>query len=367
MRMERSRKIVQTSIIGILTNLVLVLFKAIVGIASGSIAIILDAINNLSDALSSVITIIGTKLAGKKPDQKHPYGHGRIEYLTGLLIAVIILIAGFTSMRESIEKIITPTAANYNVLSIVVMGVAVLAKLALGTYVRRVGKKLHSGSLEASGTDAFFDAILSIGTLVAIVLSLKLHWNLDGWIGAIISLVILKAGIEILIEMSGSIIGTRADPELADALKKRVASHEGVKGVFDLTLHSYGPTQIIGSVHIEVDDNMTAREIHRLTRNITLDVYHAFGIILTVGIYASNSITPQIQRIRESLMYLVAGNPEILELHGFYADQETNTVTFDLVVDFKADGIAVRDSICNEISKQYPEYHFSVILDSDYA
>lgn len=365
--MERSKQIIRTSILGIFVNLVLVSFKAIVGIASGSIAIILDAVNNLSDALSSVITIIGTKLAGKKPDQKHPYGHGRIEYLTGLLIALIVLIAGFTSIRESIEKIITPAVTNHGVLSVVVMAVAILAKFALGTYVRRVGKKLHSGSLEASGIDAFFDAILSIGTLIAILLNLKFGWNLEGWIGAVISIVILKAGIEILIKMAGSLIGTRADPELAEALKKRIATHEGVRGVFDLTLHNYGPTQIIGSVHIEVDDNMTAREIHRLTRNITVDVYHAFGIILTVGIYASNSITPEIQQIRESLMYLVAGNPEILELHGFYADQEMHTVTFDLVVDFKADGVAVRDSICREISKQYPEYHFSAILDSDYA
>ena len=164
--MERNKKIVQTSILGIAVNILLVIFKAAIGFIANSIAIILDAVNNLSDALSSIITIIGTKLSEKAPDKKHPYGHGRIEYFTSIIIAILVLAAGVTALKESVEKIINPEVANYSIASLIIVGVAVAVKFFFGRYVKKVGEKLNSQSLVASGTDALMDSILSLSTLL---------------------------------------------------------------------------------------------------------------------------------------------------------------------------------------------------------
>ena len=209
--MDRSSQIVKVSIRGIAVNILLVVFKAIVGFAANSISVILDAVNNLSDALSSIITIIGTKLAGRAPDKKHPYGHGRIEYITSLIIAVIVLAAGGSSLKESVEKIISPEKTDFTVVSIVVICFAIFAKFYLGRYFIAQGKKLNSSSLTASGTDASFDAVISVGTLFSAVISLTVGWNIEGWLGAVISVFILKAGMEILTGTLGDIIGLRVD------------------------------------------------------------------------------------------------------------------------------------------------------------
>ena len=187
MRTQRERKIIHTSLVGIGVNLVLVLFKAALGFVTGSIAILLDAVNNLSDALSSIITIIGTRLAGRRPDRKHPYGYGRVEYLTAVIIAVIVLMAGITSLKESAFKVISPEKASYSVVSLVIIAVAIAAKLLVGRYVKRVGEEINAQSLVASGSDALFDAILSLGTLIAAAASMIWGLSLEGILGVIIS------------------------------------------------------------------------------------------------------------------------------------------------------------------------------------
>lgn len=365
--MDRSKKIVRTSIIGIAVNIVLVAFKMFVGLIANSIAIILDAVNNLSDALSSVITIIGTKLAGKAPDKKHPYGYGRIEYITSVIIAVIVLAAGVTSGRESITKIINPDETNYSILTLIVVGVAVVVKFLLGTYVKKVGKDVNSDSLVASGSDAFFDAILSLATFVAALISLIWGIGLEGILGVIISVFIIKAGVEMLLDALGSIIGTRADKDVSDKLIERVCSFEEVRGAYDLTLHNYGPNNIIGSVHIEVPAEMTAKEIHSLTRAISVDIYMNLGIVLTVGIYATADSDPETAKLRSKTDEEIKKHPEILQMHGFYVNLEKRTVAFDLVIDFKADAIAIRDAVISDLAAAFPDYTFAVVIDSDYS
>ena len=365
--MERDGKIIKTSVFGILVNVFLVAFKGFVGFLANSVAVILDAVNNLSDALSSVITIIGTKLSGKKPDKKHPFGHGRIEYITSVIIAVIILIAGFTALYQSVLKIISPEETNFEIYSLVIIAVAVVVKFVFGNYVKAVGKKLNSQTLVASGTDAFFDAILSFATLVSALLAFFLGWNVEGYLGAAISLFILRSGIEILLETLSSIIGTRADKDLTDRLKQAVNAFPEVKGAYDLTLHNYGPNKIIGSVHVEVDENMTAKEIHKLSRLISADIYLKFGIVLTVGVYASTDEEGEILEIKNELSAIIDSTPELLQMHGFYYDAETKTVTFDLVVDFSADAEAIRDRVIAALSEKHKEYHFAVVLDSDFS
>lgn len=364
--MDREKSIVKVSIVGIVVNLVLVAFKAFVGFVTGSIAVILDAVNNLSDALSSVITIIGAKLAGRAPDKEHPYGHGRIEYLSSVVIAVLVLLAGLTSFKESVDKILHPSAANYTTVSLIIIAAAVLTKYFLGRYVSLQGKKLNSQSLIASGADATFDAVLSLSTLVAAAISLLFHLSVEGYLGVIISVVILKAGMEILMESIGSIIGLRVDSDLVGRMKETICSFDHVHGAYDLTLHNYGPERIMGSVHIEVDDVLTAREIHYLTRRISAKIYQEFGIILTVGIYASNTEDDEYAAMKERLEAIAEENPDVLQVHAFYADKERHMVTFDLVVSFDADSPqAVSEAVTAQMKAEFPEYVFYPVIDTD--
>ena len=365
--MDRSQKIIRTSVLGIVINLILVAFKSLVGLLSHSFAVLLDAINNLSDALSSLITILGTKLANRPPDKKHPYGYGRIEYLTGMLIAVIVLVAGLSALKESIGKILHPQEVSYTWVSILIIVVGIAVKFLTGRHVKRVGTELNSSALVASGSDAFFDSILSAGTLVGALLNLFLGWNLEGWIGALIALIIVKAGIEMLLETLGSITGERADSELTEEIKAAVTARPEVHGAYDLTLHSYGPTNTIGSVHIEVDDDTPARELHRLSRQIASEIYQRFGVVLTVGVYASGNADPAHAAMREQLEGIVAAHPEILQMHGFYVDESEKRVMFDLIVDFSADAKAVCAAVQRELKPLWPDYRIDVVLDSDFS
>ena len=367
---NRSNVIVRTSIIGILTNLGLVTLKAFVGFIAGSIAIIMDAINNLSDALSSVITIVGTKLSQKKPDAKHPYGHGRVEYLTSLIISVIILIAGSGAIIESIISIIEKREPVFDVLSLVLIGVAVLVKIVLGLYFRFVGKKVNSEALKGSGIDALFDALLSLGTLVAIVVYLASQGkvNIEGYVGVVIGLFMIKSGIDVLRKSLSSIIGERTSKETSDAIKHLVCENPEVKGAYDLIVNNYGPDRGIGSIHIEVDDKLTAKEIHPLTRNIALQIYEKFGIIMTIGIYASNSSDSEIAKIRDAIRKEVFNHPTIKQMHGFYCDQEIKSISFDVIVDFKdKNSTAVIEEIKKNLVDKFPEYHFYIVEDKDFS
>ncbi len=364
--MDRNKKIVRTSILGIAVNIILVLFKMLVGLLANSIAIILDAVNNFSDALSSLITIIGTKLASKAPDKKHPFGYGRIEDLTSVIISVIVLFAGVTSIRESIEKIIHPEETNYSIYSIIIIAVAIIVKFVMGSYVKGVGKKINSQSLIASGSDAFFDAVLSFATLVGAVINMIWGLQLEGILGAVISIIIIKAGIEMLMETLSSIIGTRTEADLSAKLKEKILSYDKIEGVYDLTLHNYGPTKIIGSVHIEVPDTLTAKEIHELTRKISEEIMSEFGIIMTVGIYASNT-SGKYGELRELVKKEIEKHKEVLEYHGFYIDEERKLLSFDIIVDFDYDAEKIRNEICENLAKEITEYNIYIVLDSDYS
>ena len=365
---NRSKKIIQTSIIGIITNLGLVVMKALVGFFANSISIIMDALNNLSDVLSSTITVIGTKLSQKKPDAKHPYGHGRIEYVTSLVIGFIILFAAGLAIYESIMSIISPRDVKFDVLTVILISIAVLVKIGLGLFFRKQGKKYNSEALKGSGIDALFDALLSFATLVSIVVYLIWKVNIEGYIGIIIGLFMLKSGIGVLRTSLSSIIGERTSKETSEAIKKLVCQNPSVLGAYDLIINNYGPERAIGSIHIEVDDKLTAKEIHPLTRGIAKQVYEQFGIIMTIGIYASNSSDSEINKIKEAIRKELFSHPTIKQMHGFYCNQELKEITFDVIVDFEdknASGLI--EEIKKNLGEKFPDYHFYIVEDKDFS
>ncbi len=365
MNTSRDKVIIRTGIIGIIANVFLAAVKAIVGLSVNSIAVILDAVNNLSDALSSVITIIGTALSGKKPDKKHPLGHGRVEYLTATVIAFIVMYAGITSLIESVKKIITPEAADYSAVSLIIIGIAVAVKIVLGLYVKRTGKKVNALTLVASGQDALFDAVISASTLLAAAIFTIFGISLEAYLGVIISAVMIKSAVDMLREAISQILGERSASELSVGIKKTILTVDGVHGAYDLFMHNYGPDKYLASVHIGIDHDLGADKIDDMTREITEKVYLEHGVIMTaVGIYAedlegNNTVLSTVRQI-------VAKYSSVIQMHGFYVNEEKKTGSFDVVVSFSdPDREGTVAKIREEVSAAFPDIFWNVALDSD--
>jgi len=365
--MDRESRIIRTSIVGIVVNALLSTFKAFVGIVTGSIAVTMDAVNNMTDALSSLITIIGTKLSTKKPDREHPYGYGRIEYLSAMVISVIILYAGITAMMESIDKIIDPVVPDYSTVSLIIIAVAVVVKIFLGLYFKKVGKEVNSKSLTASGVDALMDSIVSASTLVAAFIFIGLGISLEAWLGVVIAILVIRTGLELLKDTLSDILGRRISPEESKAIKETVSSFEGVHGAYDLVLNSYGPDLSIGSIHIEVSEDMTAKEIDKLERQIFEKVFRENHVYLTgIGVYSTNYHDDETRAIAEDIRSIVAKYPDIVQTHGLFIDKEAKVITVDTVVSFDCDDReGLTREVRDEIGSRYPDYTVYVQLDSD--
>lgn len=361
----RQKKITQTGFVGIITNLVLAGFKAAVGLIAGAVSIVLDAVNNLTDALSSVITIVGVKLARRKPDKKHPFGYGRIEYFSAIIIAAIILTAGVTSFIESVKKIFEPETPDFSLVSLIIIAVAIIVKILLGTYVKKQGENYRSDALVASGKDALFDAILSAGTLVGALIAYFFKFSVDGYIGVLISVFIIKAGITSLLESVDSVMGYRPDSETTKAIREAVEEIDGVRGAYDLILHDYGPDSAIGSIHVEVSDAMHASELHALTKKIQEEVYQQFKIFVTVGFYA---VDEQRDAVREQINEIATKHEGVIGTHGIFFDEERHLVSFDAVVTFTVkDRDALNKALVAEVSPLVPGYAVVVNFDNDYS
>ncbi|MBP5136044.1 MAG: cation transporter [Paludibacteraceae bacterium] len=366
--MERNSEIIKTSVIGIVANVFLAGFKALVGVLSGSIAIIMDAVNNLSDVMSSVITIIGTKLSEKPADRMHPFGHGRIEYFSAIVISVIVLTTGVTSLVESVKKIIEPTAPNYTTVTLVVIVVAIVVKLILGRYVKKKGEELNSDSLVASGADALFDAVITLSTLVAAGIMLLWDVSVDGILGALISAAIIKSGVEMLKSPISELLGSRVAGDFVREVKKEVLSFDGVHGVFDVIMHTYGPDTIICSLHINVLDTTTASEIHMLDRYIAERLYQKFGIIATVGVYAINTGDNDASRMQNEIVKRVSSFEGVTSVHGFYVDFKRSVIAFDIIPEYEVRDVeSLKNNLVESLKKDYPDFTFNIVVDNNYS
>ena len=367
MKNNREKIVVRTSIISIISNILLAGFKAFVGFLSNSIAIISDAVNNLSDALSSIITIVGTKLAGKAPDRNHPYGHGRIEYMTSLVVSAIVLYAGITALIESIKKIINPEVPDYSTITLIILIDGIIVKFILGIYVKKTGKKVNSDSLVASGSDAFNDAILSISVLASALIYMVFHISLEAYVGVLLSIFIIKTGLELIKESVDNMLGTRVESSLTKSIKKEILKEDEVEGVYDLLLNDYGPDKYLGSVHIEVSDTLSVADIDRISRRISKVILEKYGVILhTIGVYSINTKDKHVIDVRKDITKLVFSHNGILQMHGFYLDEEEKTISFDIIIDFKVKNKEeLYKEIYDEIYNKYKDYKIEITLDID--
>ncbi len=362
----RSRVIVTTSVIGIAANVLLVVFKAVVGLLSNSIAILLDAVNNLTDALSSTVTIIGIRLANRKPDKKHPLGHGRSEYISALIVAAIVLYAGLTALIESVKKIFAPEPAEYSTATLIILGAAIAVKLVLGFFVKRQGEKVDSGSLSASGKDALFDALLSSSVLICAIVYLLTGVSLEAYVGVLISGVIIKSGVGMLIDTISDILGKRADPELTTQIRSILNDADEVLGAYDLILYNYGPNRNYGTVHLELPDTMTVDAVDRLTRSLQERVYLETGVILTgVGVYSYNTADDECAKMRNEVLKQVLSHDWALQMHGFHLEPEKKEMRFDVVMSFDVNHTEALKTLYGEIGELYPDWNLLITADFD--
>ncbi len=365
---KRSKQIILASLAAIAANGLLSGIKFVIGFSSRSQAVLSDAANNLGDALGSFVTIIGTRLSQKKPDHGHPFGYGRIEYMTSAIVAALVLYVGIDTLISSIQSLLHPQAVSFTNLSLWLLAGGLVLKFFLGLWLKARGQKLKATSVEASGLDSLSDSILSLATLISALLSRFAHIELGGWLGLVISFVIIKSAVELLLSPLNELVGLRTNTALGEQIKQSILeSSQEVQGVYDLVLNTYGDSLSIGSAHIQISDTLNARQIQSLTRRITKMLYQKYHLVMTIGIYASNDSDPLSASIRKLVEQTLAKYPQIVQMHGFYVDLDLHTIAFDLIFDYDADGNALRQQIRSRLQNELPDYTIDIVVDGDYT
>lgn len=325
---------VLSSVVGIICNVLLFAVKLVVGIILNSISVMADAFNNLSDAASSVISFIGVRIAAKPSDKDHPFGHGRAEYIAALLVAFVILEVGFSCIKSAVGKIITPEVINFSYVSIAILVVSMAVKLWLSFFNRKLAKKTNSSVIKATATDSLNDVIVTGATVISIIIFEFFNLNLDGYMGAIVAVLVLVSGINIIKDTIKPLLGEAADPELCENLVEKVLSYDGIVGTHDLVVHSYGPSRYMASIHAEVPMDANICEIHETIDRIERDVFEEFGVLLVIHMDPIEIDNALVDSSREVVIDVIASLDCGITMHDFRmvsGEGQTNLI-FDIVV-----------------------------------
>ncbi len=364
----RDGTVIVTSAIGIIVNLLLAAVKIVVGALASSIAIVSEGINNASDSASSLITIVGTKLSGKSPTKEHPFGFGRVEYLTSLIVALLILITGAELLISSVKLVISPAEISVSYVSLAVVAVSAAVKLLLGSYTIGKGKAVSSGTLIAVGTDCRNDSVVSAVTIASALVFLLFRYSVDAWAGIVTSGFILKSGFDVLSDTIGKILGEPADKELADKIYKEVRDTPCVINAADMMLHNYGPDYYSGSVNIEIDHDKTMGEVYEIIHDLQLRIMYRYGVVMVFGMYAVDSDDPEQRELRRVIARFVAGYDHVVSYHALYLPQEKKQVYCDLVVDYELkDRDALEADFRALIAEKYPGYEVILTIETEYV
>jgi len=355
---------------GIFLNIVLFAAKFFAGTLSGSVAITADAFNNLSDAGSSVITLVGFALAGKKPEPEHPFGHGRIEYISGLVVAAIILIMGFELATSSIQKIINPVPVESSTLTIVILVLSIAVKVYMSVYNRSIGKKINSGAMKATAADSLSDSAATAVVLISIAVQHFTGFNIDGWAGTLVALMILYAGYGAAKDTLTPLLGQKPDEEFVDEVFSTILVHPEICGVHDLIVHDYGPGRVMLSAHAEVPGDMDIFTLHDVIDNIEVELKAKLGCEAVIHMDPVETHNEKISAMRAAVAEIVGGMDMGITIHDFRmvpGDTHTNLI-FDAVVPFavKLSDDEVRNELQKRIQEKFPN-HFAVItIDKPY-
>ena len=366
-RNSREGVVSATSILSIIVNISVALLKVVVGILAASIAIISEGVNNATDALSSLLTLIGIKLANRKPNKEHPFGYGRMEYITNLIISAIIILSGAYTLKDSVAKIFFPEALNTTMLSIVLVAFSAVIKYVLGTYSISQGKKVNSETLIAVGMDCRNDSFVSLVTILVSLVYILFGKNIDAFAGVYTSYLILKAGYEIMSKTISELLGQPADEELARELYRKIRSTDGVINAVDMVLHNYGPDMYTGSVNVEVDHKMTAAQIFEFLRVLQGRIFEENRVAMVFGIYAVDNDSKDNKKLRKQIADFAKNNPHIKSYHAVYSDVKSNSIYCDIVVDYDADRKQVFKDFADYLQELYPDKKIQVNLDTEFV
>lgn len=364
----RQGVVMATSAVGIIVNVLLASIKVAIGILANSIAVISEGINNATDSLSSVITMVGAKLSNKRPTKKHPFGYGRIEYITSLIIAGLIIATAVELLKSSIKLIIEPQDLTVNTLTLIIIAASALVKLWLAWYTIKKGKQVNSGILVAMGTDSRNDCIVSAVTIVSAVVFIVFRFSVDAYAGIITSLFIFKAGFDILKDTLANLLGQPVEKETADELYSIIRSTPGVLNAADMILHNYGPDRYSGSVNIEMDHQMTVEQLYATIHKLQLDIMHQKGITMVFGIYAVDRDHSEIKQMRQQIAQYVRGKEHIISYHALYLEPQTNVIYVDLVVDYELkDWNGLRTDFTEYMHGLYPDNKIELTIETEYV
>ncbi len=321
---------------GLAANLLLFVGKLLVGLLSGSLGIMGDAFNNLSDAGSSVVTLVGVKLSAAPPDKEHPFGHGRIEYISAMMVALLILLAGFELFTSSIGKIRNPEPVDFHIISLVVLGASILVKLWMALFYRGIGNRIRSTTLKAAATDSRNDVAGTLVVLVSAVVEWQTGWQIDGWVGTAMAVFVMWSGFSVVRETISPLLGQAPDPALVQQIKDTVLAHEGIVGVHDLMIHNYGPGRCVISLHAEVPCGRDLLQSHDLIDLVERELSHQFGAITCIHMDPVDTDNEEVARLRAVVEAVVQDVDPAFTLHDFrvvFGETHTNLI-FDLVVPF---------------------------------
>ncbi len=364
----REGMIAATSGLGIVVNLLIALLKIVAGLMAASVAIVSEGVNNAVDALTSVLTLVGTKLAGRHPDEKHPFGYGRVEYLTSLVISILITVTGVQVLTESIHQIRNPEELKISYISMIIVAVAAVVKFFLGMYTIKMGKKADSKALEAVGMEGRNDSFVSVLTLISSGIFLMSGVSIDAWVGVAVAALILKTGIEVLRDTVSEILGRPGQKELADELYRLIRGADGVLGAADMMLHNYGPDRWSGSVNVEIDHKRNVGDVYRNLHRLQLYICHRYHTVMVFGIYAVDSDSPDGKAMRTEVGRFVQDHDRVLGFHALYYDREENALYVDLVVDYDLrDWKALRNEFTAFAAGKWPGTHVELVIETEYV
>lgn len=365
---SRDDIIIVTSGLGTVINIVVALAKVIIGILSSSIAIVSEGVNNGADALTSILTLLGNKLSKKHPDEKHPFGYGRIEYLTSLIISTLIIVTGVEMLSSSIRLVINPEEISISVLSLAIVAGTAVIKFFLGIYTIKMGKKAASGALTGVGLDCRNDSFASLITIISAVIFLTTGHSVDAFAGILISLLILKAGIELLRETIADLLGRPGEHELALELYKEIRSTPGILSAVDMMLHNYGPDAWTGSVNVEIDHNKSVGEIYQFLHELQLRIMHTHHVIMVFGVYAVDRDQAEIKKMREKIRSFLNEREHVKSFHALYLDEKTDTIYCDFIVDYKqSDWEGLKNEFLAFMGKHYPGKHVELTIETEFV
>lgn len=357
--------------VGIVVNTLICCAKFVIGYFTGSIAITADAINNLSDAGSSAVTLFGFKISNKPADEEHPFGHGRVEYITSLIVSFIVLFMSFELAISSVEKILNPQPVKYSTVSAVVIAVSVLGKIWLAFFNRKLGKKIDSAAMMAVVKDSIGDVAATSVTLAALVISNFSEISVDGYLGVFVSLFVFWAGFSILREATGTLLGKPPTKEFVKELENKILSYDGVMGIHDLMIHDYGPGRLFGSVHVEVSSDVDISVSHDIIDNIEKEIYEQMGVLLVIHLDPLEVNVEKVSNLRNMMEGLIKDiNPEY-SIHDFRmveSPSHTNLI-FDLVIPYghKQSRQEIADIVAEKVKKYNPMYCCVITVEHSFV